>query len=172
MPVDIVPSKLTCKFLKPASCSTLELKGLMGSPKNLLVHMISAQGLRLEGQHTDWKTLPAVRDDAVPPRPFVFGGKDNIWGTVSCLMLVDEEEGSQCAVTESKGNSVFRRRKDSSGWWGILKIVVSYWQGTTFLIQPPCEPQPHIPKRLLETWTDVVQFSCCESQLCHCCVFI
>lgn len=43
MPVDVVPSKLTCKFLKPASCSTLELKGLIGSPKNLLVHMISAQ---------------------------------------------------------------------------------------------------------------------------------
>lgn len=56
MPVAIVvPSKLTFKFLKPASCSTLELKGLIGSPKNLLVHMISGRGLRLEGQHTDWK---------------------------------------------------------------------------------------------------------------------
>lgn len=110
----VVPSRWICKFLKPISCSTLGLKGLIGSLKDLFAHMISAQGLRLQGQPTNWKPCPRCRVMLYSGVFWVFRGKDNIWCTMSCpppptaATLGDEEKGSQYAVTESGGNSVFK----------------------------------------------------------------
>lgn len=151
--VIVVPSRWICKFLKPVSCSTLGLKGLIGSLKDLFAHMISAQGLRLEGQPTNWKPCPRCRMMLVQWCLLSLQGERQhlVHNELPPPPLGDEEKGSQYAVTESRGTVSLKEK--GLFWLGVIKNAVSSWHGFNHPVCPP----PHILKCVLEACVDVVR---------------
>lgn len=151
--VIVVPSRWICKFLKPVSCSTLGLKGLIGSLKDLFAHMISDSGTQARGSANKLKTLPKVQDDACTVVSFESSGGKTTFGAqwAAPPPLGDEEKGSQYAVTESRGTVSLKEK--GLFWLGVIKNAVSSWHGFNHPVCPP----PHILKCVLEACVDVVR---------------
>lgn len=116
-PVAIVaPSKWIFEFLKSASCSTLGLMWLTVSLKYLFVHIIHAQVLRLECQQTNWKPCGRCRIMLCSSVLLSPQWERQLLGhSMLTHIAKTRRKESPYAVTESKRNSVFKRRKDSSG---------------------------------------------------------